>query len=578
MKRNFIIRNVIIAIIVIAIVIGVAYYFITVNGRKYEIEKVENYNYFVLKQSDLTGVIDKEGNVVIDSKYEDIKIPNPEKGVFICYDSNNTKVLNENKEEILNNYKSIEPIRLQSIASDLMYEKSVLTYKENDKLGLIDFKGKKLTNAIYDEIQGLSYKEGELLVKQNDKYGVINIKGNKLINIEYDKIEVDGYYAGEDGYKFSGYIVSNKTGEGYRYGYIDTNGKQLLKIEYNQISRITEIDDKENIYLINAKNGQYGVIKNDKQIINNEYQSISYDEANNLLVIEKSKKYGVADLNGNIIVPTKFDQIDITGIYLYAKNSQGTVIYNNNGTEANIDTNISILNTSNEKYRIRINNENGTKYGVIGKDGKQIIEEKYNYIEYLYDNYFIVSNSKSKLGVIDDKDNIKIEIKNDSLQKVQNADIIQAVTSSDKTTRLYSKDMNLICEMKDAKVQTENDYIVISNETDKKFFNKDGQEVENKEVYKENTLFSKKENDKWGFVNKEGKTIVEPIYDKVTEFNKYGFAGVLKDNKWGVVNKEGKKVTDTIYKLNENQEPFFIGKYYQVKYGFGENYFTDKNE
>ena len=49
---------------------------------------------------------------------------------------------------------------------------------------------------------------------------------------------------------------------------------------------------------------------------------------------------------------------------MYAKNNQGTVIYNTNGTEANIDTNIAILNTSNEKYKIRINNENGTKYGI----------------------------------------------------------------------------------------------------------------------------------------------------------------------------------------------------------------------
>ena len=576
MKKNFIIRNIIIAVLLVTVIAVLAYYFITVNGKKYEIEKIENYNYFALKQDNLSGVIDKKGNVIVEAKYEDVKIPNPEKDVFVCYSAENTKVLNSNKEEILNNYKNVEPIRLKNIASDLVYEKSVLRYKENDKYGLIDFTGKKITNAIYDEIEGLPYKEGELLVKQNEKYGVINIKGNKLINIDYDTIEVDGYYAEEDGYKYSGYIISNKTEEGYRYGYIDSNGKQLLKIEYNQISRINEIDDKENIYLINAKNGQYGVIKNDNQIVNNEYQSISYDEANNLLVVEKSKKYGVVDLNGNEIVPTKFDQIDITGIYLYAKNSQGTVIYNSNGTEANIDTNISILNTSNEKYKIRINNEKGTKYGVIGKDGKQIIEEKYNYIEYLYENYFIVSSTNSKLGVIDDKGNVKIEIVNDSLQRVQNTDIVQAVTSSDKTTRLYSKEMNLICEMNNAKVGIENDYIVITNETEKKFFNKDGKEVDNKEVYSENTVFSKKENDKWGFVDKTGKVIVEPIYDRVTEFNKYGFAGVLKDNKWGVVDKEGNQITDNIYTANENQEPFFIGKYYQVKYGFGENYFTDK--
>lgn len=578
MKRNFIIRNIVIATLLIAVIIGISYYFITQNAKKYEIEKVENYNYFVLKQNNLSGVIDKEGNKIVEAKYEDIKIPNPEKNIFICYEKENTKVLNNNGEQVLTQYKNVEPIRLKNLASDLMYEKSVLKYLENGKYGLINFEGKKISNAIYDEIEGLPYKEGELLVKQNEKYGVINIKGNKLINIEYDQIEVDGYYAGEDGYKYSGYIVSNKTSEGYRYGYINSDGKLLLKVEHNKISRITQIDDNENAYLINAKNGQFGVTKNEDEILKNEYQSISYDETNKLLVIEKSKKYGVASLDGNILVPTEYKQIDITGVYLYAQNNQGTVIYNTNGKEANIDTNIAILNTNNEKYKIRINNENGTKYGVIGKDGKQIIEEKYNYIEYLYDNYFIVSNENSKLGIIDDKDNIKIAIENDSLQRVQNTDIIQTMTAEDKMTRLYSKSMNKICEIENATVEIKNDYIMVSNEKENKYFNKDGQEVENTEVYKSNTLFSKMEDGKWGFADKNGNMVVQAKYDKVSEFNNYGFAAVEKDGKWGAIDKDGKEVVATIYIFNENQEPFFIGKYYQVKYGFGESYFTDNKE
>ena len=47
MKKNFWIRNIILAILLIVIIGGVSYYFIKKNGRKYEIEKVENYNYFI---------------------------------------------------------------------------------------------------------------------------------------------------------------------------------------------------------------------------------------------------------------------------------------------------------------------------------------------------------------------------------------------------------------------------------------------------------------------------------------------------------------------------------------------------
>ena len=190
-------------------------------------------------------------------------------------------------------------------------------------------------------------------------------------------------------------------------------------------------------------------------------------------------------------------------------------------------------------------------------------------------NVFIVSDENSKLGIIDDKDKIKVEIENESLQKVQNTDMIQTVTAKDKTTRIYSRNMEKICEMQNAKVEIIGDFISIFSESEKKFFNKEGKEVDKTEVYSSNTLFSKFKDGKWGFTDKNGNMIVEEKYDKVTEFNEYGFASVQKDGKWGSIDKEGKEVVEPTYTLNDNQEPFFIGSYYQVKYGFGEVYFTD---
>ena len=577
MKRNFIIRNVIISIILIAIIVSVSIYFIKKGARNYEVEKVSTYNYFVLKKDNLTGVIDRTGNIIIDAKYSDVVIPNPEKALFVCYEEDSTQVLNERKETVLTDYQNIEPIQLQNITSDLMYEKSVLKYEQDGKFGLVNFEGKKITKPIYEEIEGLPYKEGELLVKKDGKYGVINIKGNNLIEIKYDKISVDGYYTPENNYKYAGYIISNTTNEGYRYGYINYDGKILLEPEYNELSRVIGITDDENAYILCAKNGQYGIMKNEEQLIPNEYQSIEYDEGNKLFTIEKSKKFGIANLEGSIIVPTEYSQIDITGIYLYAKNEQGVTVYNTSGTQANIDTNVAILNTSNEKYKIRIDNTNGTKYGVINEEGEQVIEEKYNYIEYLFDNLFIVSNEQAKLGVIDDDDNIKIEINNDSLQKIEGTNIIQASVKQEGITKLYSKDMTELCNLKNAKVVVNNNYIKISNDEETKYFDKQGKELKNTEVYPNNNLFAKKENEKWGFSDKSGNTVVEAKYDKVTEFNEYGFAGVKLEGKWGVVNSKGEEILAPTYTLNEEMEPYFIGTYYRVQYGFGEYYYTDLN-
>ena len=575
MKKNKIIVIAILAIIVIAISSIFIYNMIIKNGREYGIEKVNNYNYFVLKHEEKYGVIDRNGNVIIQAKYEDVKIPNPEKAIFQCIENENSKILNEKGQEIFTQYDLVEPIRLKNLQSDLMYEKSVLRYKKDNKYGLMNFEEKEITKPIYDEIDNLAYKEGELLVKQNEKYGIINIKGNNLVPIEYDEINIDKYYSDNNSYKDAGYIVSVKTEEGYRYGYIDTKGKLLLKTEYNEISRINEIEDIENIYLLAAKNGQYGISKNGEQIISNEYQSIVYDKVNKVFIVEKSKKYGVKDINGKEIVPIEYSQIDITGMYIYAVNGQGTTIYTPTGSQANINENIAIVNTENENYKIRINTENGTKYGIIDKEGRQIVEEKYNYIEYLFDNYFIVSIDNGKLGIIDNKGNPKLEAKYDSIQKIYNKNMIQATITQNKVTEIYSKDIEKICEMQNAIIENKSDYIKVYNDAEEKYFDNNGKELTNVEVYKNNQLFAKSQDGKGGYVDKNGNIKVNYESDKVTEFNEYGFAGVQKDGKWGVINREGKLILEPTYEFNNSEIPSFIGKYYKVIYGFGEIYYTD---
>ena len=508
-------------------------------------------------------------------QYDQVEIPNPEKDVFICYKDNDIKVLNSNNSEILTEYERIEPIRLKNIASDLMYEKSVLKYLQQGKYGLIDFEGNKIEKANYEEISSLPNKEGELLVKQNNKYGVININGDNIIDINYEQVQLDGYYTDDHKYDNAGYIVAIKTEEGYRYGYINNSGKMTIKTEYNELSRVTDINDTNNTYILCAKNGQYGILKNGKELIKNEYQSIRFDQTNKLFVVEKSKKYGIANIEGKIIVPIQYTQIDVNGIYLYAKNNKETVIYNNKGDKADIDSDIVILETSNENYKIKINNKTETKYGIIDKKGNSIIEEKYNYIEYLYDTYFIASNEQSNLGIIDDTDNVKVEIKYDAIQKIQGTQIIQATDADTKTTELYDKDFNKIYEIKNAVMQSENNYIKIYNDEEIKYFDTEGKELQNTQVYSNNKLFAKKENQKWGFADKNGNIIIECKYDAVTEFNEYGFAAIKEEEKWGVINEQGEEIIEPTYQLEDKVIPTFIGKYYKVIYGFGEFYYTN---
>ena len=570
-------KNIILLVIALIVFIAVGFFIFKIigdNGKKYEITKVNEYNYFVLKHEGKYGVIDKKGNIIISPEYESVKIPNPEKDLFICFNTSDSKVLNEKNELILNNFSKVEPVRLKNIASDLMYEKSVLKYSKDDKYGLVNYDGKQITGPIYEELDSLPYKEGELLVKQDGKYGIINIKGNTIIKNEYDNIIVDGYYTDDNGYKNAGYIVSVKTQDGYRYGYVNKNGEKVLNTEYNELLRVPNIDNYENAYLICAKNGQFGIYINENNILKNEYQSITFNENNKVFIVEKSKKFGAVDIHGKEIIPIKYNQIDVTGIYLYAKNEQGTVVYDRYGKEANINSNISILDTDNENYKIKINNENGTKYGVINKEGKILINEKYNYISYLFDNYFIVSVDNGKLGVVDDKDNIKIDIKYDSLQKINENKLIQTSITQNKNTQIYSKDFKLICEMKNAIIDKQNDFIKVYNESETKFISKDGKEIKNTEICNKK-LYAQNKDGKWGFVDFNGNVKIDYRYDKATEFNNYGFAAIRIDNLWGAIDEQGNVAIEPIYEIKSQIEPSFISKYYKIVYGYGEFYYTD---
>ena len=155
MKKN------IVCIIIITLVISIINFIIIAQKNKtkfkYEIEVVTNIDYMLLSENNKFGVINKNGEIIIPSIYDEIQIPNPSKPLFICmYDYNeqkqqyNIKVLNEKSEQILYQYVVVEAIKINSATSNIPYEKSVLKYKENGEYGLIDFNGNIVLKAKYD--------------------------------------------------------------------------------------------------------------------------------------------------------------------------------------------------------------------------------------------------------------------------------------------------------------------------------------------------------------------------------------------------------------------------------------------
>lgn len=575
-------KNIIKLVLLIIILLAIGGFFIIKNMQEkakiYEIATIEkeDYQYFVFNVEEKYGVINKEGKIVIPANYAQVKIPNPTKAVFICYTGENTQVFNEKNEAIFTDFQNIEPLNLKNISGDLIYEKTVLKYKQEEKYGLISIEGKKITNPIYENIDTLQYKEGELVVKQNNKYGIININGYEKIKPEYDNIVADGYYSSESGYKNDGYIVSNTTDQGYRYGYINNEGEKILEPNYNELSRISYTDESK-IYLLCAENGKYGVFESEKNIIPNEYQEIAYIEGNDFCIVQKGKKFGVINLQGSMMLQVKYLQINVNGDYLYVTDENSIQkVYDKKGNETEINPSTAILSTnSEENYKIHIDTSNEATVYSIYQGETKLTAENYSYLEYLFDNYFIASNAQGKIGVIDANGNVKIEMKYDTLQKIADTNLIQTLETATQNTSIFSKELNLVAQMTSAKVEKmDNDLIKIYNTETIQYIDYSGAQKQNTEVYPNNSIFAKKENGKWGFVGKEGNVVVEYQFDDVTEINEYGYAGVKKDGKWGVIDRNGNIIVDCIYEINNQENPNFIGEYYEVSYGNGESYYT----
>lgn len=564
-------------ILIIASIIGVTI-FVKDSEKDYKIEEVTEFSYFRIYENQKYGVIDRNGNTIIEPKYDNIDIPNPSKGVFIVYTNYNeetdkyeTQAINEKNERILTNYNNVMPIILKDANSPIPYEKSVLVYEKDNKYGIIDFKGNKITDAVYDTINSLLYKEGCLLVTQNSKYGVINIKGKEIVKTEYDSITADGYYNENNKYKGAGFIVAQKKNEGYRYGYINNKGKMLLETEYNEIHRITEILDEKDVYILAFKNGLAGVYKNKNQLLKHVYEEIEYNNENQLFIVQRLSKQGVLNKEGKQVLNTEYDYILISGNKINTKKDNTFAIYDINGNKQETQKNNTVLATQNENYFITINEDE--LFGVVDKEGNTIIENKYSYIEYAFNNYFIVTKD-NKTGVIDSQKTEKIPLEYNSIQKISNTKILQAITNSNNvTTELYNEKLERILTMENAEITTKENYIKVANKNEIKYFSENGKELTNKEVYTNNPILSYKEGEKWGYIDRNGNVKVQAIYERVTELNEYGFAGINKDGKWGVINSEGKVIVEPSYSIQWD-EPEFIGPYLKLNFGYGFNYYT----
>jgi hypothetical protein len=148
--------------VVLAIVVVIMFVFV-IKGlltKDKSQGKIISKDYAVAFKDNKWGVIDNEGNTVIDPSYaEMIVIPNSKNDVFLCtYDVDytsgtyKTKALNSKNEEIFTDYEKVEAIQNIDDKSNVWYESNCLRVQKNGKYGLVNLSGKELSKYQAAEI------------------------------------------------------------------------------------------------------------------------------------------------------------------------------------------------------------------------------------------------------------------------------------------------------------------------------------------------------------------------------------------------------------------------------------------
>ena len=240
----------------------------------------------------------------------------------------------------------------------------------------------------------------------------IQLQGTTIVAPEYDDIKIAGKF-----------ILAKKDGQSAIYSYDGTT--------YNLIAPLgTYLTEPEKLASLSSTGNTFIISNGFQQFLDNQ-------------------KFGLIDLNGNIVVPLTHCEFyivqceDSTGTRFYKcddTDNKETRFYNGDGnlvarTPNPFGTNVSIIQKDGQFYTYRNASATESNYStnLYDKDGNPLFSSEYRYISYFNDNCFIVQTGKDRLcGVIDWDGNIIVPFEyksitdaHDTENKVKNSNWIE---------------------------------------------------------------------------------------------------------------------------------------------------------
>ncbi len=248
------------------------------------------------------GYLDTEGREIIPGIYEsgwEFKY-----GLAIVQSDGKMMLINKENQVVSERYDFILTLENGFYAAnnggtweeDMWQEKGEI---KGGKYGLMDRKGKALTEVKYDYFENFS--EGIAIVKSDGIPGILDTLGNEKLFPDYQSVLSlhEGLAAVYSGGEY------NEQGEldGGKWGFIDRKGTLVVPIIYDN-GRIFS----EGLSLMQAGTRQVFIDKEGNEVILLDgYESVE-SFSSGMAKVLKNGKYGYIDKTGKLIIPCIYDE------------------------------------------------------------------------------------------------------------------------------------------------------------------------------------------------------------------------------------------------------------------------------
>lgn len=268
--------------------------------------------YITVDEENKYGVIDYVGKQLLANKYDKVE-PIYGKDLFVVTEAGKEKLVNKEGEVLLDSgYDSIKQI--------LSHTTQGVVYEKNNKYGAMNTQGESLIDNIYDDLK--ETEKGIFIAKRGEQYGIINLQNETKVDFIYTKINYNqtaDIYTAEDSEYNTSVISGDGNFEAKLKGILSevNEEKGYLKIRINGETKYYnfKFEEKEakdilstNTLYLSKKGGKYGYVNTKGEVVvDYEYDDGTEQNDAGYVAVKKNGKWGSIDTNGKIVIEPTYN-------------------------------------------------------------------------------------------------------------------------------------------------------------------------------------------------------------------------------------------------------------------------------